>query len=133
MQTTVHVSHEFDMLTEDGCLIIEGISFTGTICGEWNPAEPDVGISQGWFEDIEHEDDIQICVTRPNPEARLSFYKGESVYISIPHDLLPYFRRWLFSSAMQEHVQEWLRVERHDEASYDDREYDEWRDRELMQ
>ena len=128
------IAFAWDLLTPDGDVITEDISFTATLSGSYCAPEPDVGINSPPFEDIEFTD-IHIEVTRPDPDHPHCVGIEAAHMVALPDELKPAFTRWveaaILDDGMQEHFQEWLSEGLADDMDDGDRRYDERRDREL--
>lgn len=106
-RTSTDIVFAFDILTPDGDLIAEDISFTADLTGSYCPPEPDVGIDYGWYEDVEFTD-IYIEATKPNPEHPTCFAGGKAHSVPLPEELKLAFDRWAESKDTQDRCQEWL-------------------------
>ena len=114
---------EFDMLTKDGCLIAERIPFRGNLTGHRQPAEPDVGSFQPFWEDIDVEN-VEIEVTMRNRDKpHRGFSGGNTVWQTLPVDMNPYFQRWLDLPSTQELLMEQLEEDRRGEEPEPEREH----------
>jgi len=132
-RTSTDIAFAWDLLTPDGDMITEDISFTATLSGSYCAPEPDVGINSPWFEDIDFSN-VFIEVTKPAANDPLCF-TGDAHSVPLPDELKPAFTRWveaaILDDGMQEHFQEWLSEGYADDIDDSDRRYDERRDREL--
>lgn len=114
---------EFDLLTEDGHLISEAIPFRGELTGHRQPAEPDVGIFQPFWEDIDITD-VEIEVTMRNRDKpHMGFSGGNTVWQKLPEYLQPSFDRWLALDSTQEWLMDALEKDR---IEFDDGTREHW-------
>lgn len=113
MSTRSYDGHyEFEMLTPEGFLIVDDIIFRGFVTGTLCRAEPDVGIFEPWFEDVDYNS-IEIRTTKPSTKSKCDgFYQGAREWVALPDDMAPFFTRWFESDRGQEWAQDRLTEDR---------------------